>query len=148
MAFLLTAALLYIVGIEKSGLGKCPTTLPLSGRSRRQAFLYGASDAPASITVDKPPASLYYGALGASAGPQSIRGFASPGTAQVTSVALVYLTVRRASHPSTALLAGAVMATTPVAALMFRYNNPDALLTALFWPGRLCHGTGCGARSA
>ena len=32
-------------------------------------------------------------------------------------------------HPGAGLLAGAVVALTPVATLMFRFNNPDALLT-------------------
>ena len=34
-------------------------------------------------------------------------------------------------RPGAALFAGAVLALTPVATLMFRYNNPDALLTLL-----------------
>ncbi len=58
----------------------------------------------------------------------------------VGTVWLVYLAVRRAAAPATAdprlahgagLLAGAVMALTPVAVLMFRFNNPDALLVLL-----------------
>ncbi|HWE70089.1 MAG TPA: glycosyltransferase family 39 protein, partial [Acidimicrobiales bacterium] len=40
-------------------------------------------------------------------------------------------TVRRWFSPAAALLAGAVMAMTPVAVLMFRFNNPDALLVLL-----------------
>ena len=40
-------------------------------------------------------------------------------------------TVRRASSPPAALLAAVVCAYAPVAALMFRFNNPDALLTLL-----------------
>jgi 4-amino-4-deoxy-L-arabinose transferase-like glycosyltransferase len=46
----------------------------------------------------------------------------------VATVALLYATVRRRFSAGTALLAGVIMALTPVAALMFRYNNPDALL--------------------
>ncbi len=58
----------------------------------------------------------------------------------VGTVWLVYLAVRRAAAPATGdarlahgagLLAGAVMALTPVAVLMFRFNNPDALLVLL-----------------
>src|SRR5262249_54717022 len=40
-------------------------------------------------------------------------------------------TVRRRFSAGAALLAGVVFALTPVAALMFRFNNPDALLTLL-----------------
>jgi 4-amino-4-deoxy-L-arabinose transferase-like glycosyltransferase len=36
--------------------------------------------------------------------------------------------VRRAAGPGAALTAGIVLALTPAAALMFRFNNPDALL--------------------
>ena len=46
----------------------------------------------------------------------------------VGSVWLLSAAVRRVSTPSAGLLAGAVLATTPVAALMFRFDNPDALL--------------------
>jgi 4-amino-4-deoxy-L-arabinose transferase-like glycosyltransferase len=43
----------------------------------------------------------------------------------------VYATVRRWFHAGAGLLAGAALALTPVAALMFRFDNPDALLTLL-----------------
>jgi 4-amino-4-deoxy-L-arabinose transferase-like glycosyltransferase len=49
----------------------------------------------------------------------------------VGSVALLYATVRRRFEAPAALLAGAVLALTPVAVLMFRFDNPDALLVLL-----------------
>ena len=49
----------------------------------------------------------------------------------VASVGVLYATVRRWSGPAAGLMAGAVMALTPVATLMFRFNNPDALLVFL-----------------
>ena len=55
--------------------------------------------------------------------PQALEG--------VATVGLVYLTVRRWFSANAALLGGAVVALTPVAALMFRFNNPDALLALL-----------------
>ena len=55
--------------------------------------------------------------------PQALEG--------VATVAVLYAAVRRWFRPGAALLAGAVLATTPVAALMFRFNNPDALLVLL-----------------
>ena len=42
---------------------------------------------------------------------------------------LVYMAVRRWYGVKSALIAGAVMALTPAAALMFRFNNPDSFLT-------------------
>jgi 4-amino-4-deoxy-L-arabinose transferase-like glycosyltransferase len=44
---------------------------------------------------------------------------------------MLYATVRRWYGPVAGLLAGAVVAVTPVATLMFRFNNPDALLVLL-----------------
>jgi 4-amino-4-deoxy-L-arabinose transferase-like glycosyltransferase len=49
----------------------------------------------------------------------------------VAAVAVIFVTVRRWFTPGAALVAGAVLALTPVAVLMFRFNNPDALLTLL-----------------
>ncbi len=55
--------------------------------------------------------------------PQALEG--------VASVGLLYAAVKRWFGPQAALIAGLVLALTPVAALMFRYNNPDALLVLL-----------------
>jgi 4-amino-4-deoxy-L-arabinose transferase-like glycosyltransferase len=46
--------------------------------------------------------------------------------------------VRRLSGPGAGLLAGAGLALTPVAALMFRYDNPDAFLVLLLVAGAYC----------
>ena len=55
--------------------------------------------------------------------PQALEG--------VASVGLLYAAVRRWFGPPAGLIAGLVLALTPVAALMFRFNNPDALLVLL-----------------
>ena len=44
---------------------------------------------------------------------------------------LLYAAVKRWFGPPAGLIAGLVLALTPVAALMFRFNNPDALLVLL-----------------
>ncbi|MDJ0113087.1 glycosyltransferase family 39 protein, partial [Rhodococcus erythropolis] len=49
----------------------------------------------------------------------------------VGSVALVYAAVKRVATPAAGLVAGAVLAATPAAALMFKFDNPDALLVLL-----------------
>jgi 4-amino-4-deoxy-L-arabinose transferase-like glycosyltransferase len=59
--------------------------------------------------------------------PQALEG--------VAAVGVLYATVRRWFTPAAALLAGAVFALTPIAALMFRFNNPDALLVLLLVVG-------------
>ena len=66
--------------------------------------------------------------------PQALEG--------VAAVGLLYAAVRRWFGAGAGLLAGAVLALTPVAALMFRFNNPDALLVLLLTGGRLRHGAG------
>src|SRR2546429_5794366 len=55
--------------------------------------------------------------------PQALEG--------VATVAIVFLAVRRWFGPAAGLLAGGVVALTPVAGLIFRFNNPDALLVLL-----------------
>ena len=47
------------------------------------------------------------------------------------SVLLLFAAVRRWFGPQAGLIAGAVLALTPAAALIFRFNNPDALLVLL-----------------
>ena len=59
------------------------------------------------------------------------------------SVAVLFATVRRAfADPGqgtvAGLMAGAVLACTPAAALMFRFNNPDALLVLLLTVAAYC----------
>ena len=103
-----------------------------AGTKSWKAFFFGSSDASNFITVDKPPASLWVMEISARLFglnawsilvPQALEG--------VATVGLLYATVRRWFSPAAALIAGSVVALTPVAALMFRYNNPDALLVLL-----------------
>ena len=49
----------------------------------------------------------------------------------VGSVWLLFLTVRRWFGPAAGFIAGAALALTPVAVLMFRFNDPDAMMTFL-----------------
>ncbi|MFI5829394.1 glycosyltransferase family 39 protein [Streptomyces sp. NPDC051578] len=103
-----------------------------AGAESWKAFFFGSSDAGNSITVDKPPAALWPMAL-------SVRLFGLGGwqilvpqaLMGVGTTAVLYAAVRRQFGPVAALLSGVVFALTPVAALMFRFNNPDALLALL-----------------
>ncbi len=54
------------------------------------------------------------------------------------SVFLLYGTVTRVAGRRAGLLAGLVLALTPVALLMFRYNNPEALLVLLMTAAAYC----------
>ncbi|MPQ98477.1 glycosyl transferase [Modestobacter sp. I12A-02628] len=103
-----------------------------AGTQSWEAFFYGSSDAANSITVDKPPGSLWIMELsGRVFGFSSWSMLAPQALMGVATVGLVYLAVRRVSGPALGLLAGLVMALTPVAVLMFRFNNPDAQLVLL-----------------
>jgi 4-amino-4-deoxy-L-arabinose transferase-like glycosyltransferase len=97
-----------------------------------KAFLFGSFDSSNFITVDKTPASLWIMELSGRVFGFSQWSMLVPEALEgVASVALLYAAVRRWFGPAAGLVAGLVLATTPVAALMFRYNNPDALLVLL-----------------
>jgi 4-amino-4-deoxy-L-arabinose transferase-like glycosyltransferase len=134
LAALLTGtAVLYLWGLSKSGwANQFYAAAAQAGSKSWKAFLFGSLDQSNFITVDKPPASLWVMDLSARIFgvnswsilvPQALEG--------VAAVAILYAAVRRVSTPTAGLLAGAALATTPVAALMFRYDNPDALLVLL-----------------
>jgi 4-amino-4-deoxy-L-arabinose transferase-like glycosyltransferase len=62
--------------------------------------------------------------------PQALEG--------VAAVGLLYAAIRRWFGPAAGIAAGAMLALTPVAALMFRFNNPDALLVATLVAAAYC----------
>ena len=96
------------------------------------AWFYGAIDAAGFITVDKPPASLWL--MGLSVRVLGLSPFAvllPEALAGIAAVLVLYDAVRRQLGVAAATIAGVALAITPVAALMFRYNNPDALLVLL-----------------
>ena len=103
-----------------------------AGTKSWKAFFFGSFDQSSFITVDKTPGSLWVMELSgrifgfsqwSMLAPQALEG--------VGSVLLLYAAVKRWFGPAAGLLAGLVLALTPVAALMFRFNNPDALLVLL-----------------
>ncbi|MDR7279566.1 ArnT family glycosyltransferase [Catenuloplanes atrovinosus] len=132
-ALLVATGVLYIWGLGASGWANSFYAAAVqAGSESWQAFFFGSSDAANFITVDKTPLSLWPMALAARIfGMNSWSMLVPQALMGVASVALLYATVRRWFPPAAALLAGAVLATTPVAALMFRFNNPDALLVLL-----------------
>ncbi len=103
-----------------------------AGSQSWEAFLFGSSDAGNSITVDKPPASLWVMAPSVRVFGLSSLSILLPQVLMgVTTVGVVHASVKRYWGAAAGLLAAAVMALTPVAVLMFRFNNPDALLVLL-----------------
>jgi len=133
LALLVGTGFLYLWGLGASGWGNSFYAAAVqAGTKSWKAFFFGSFDSSNFITVDKPPASLWVMELSARIFglnswsvlvPQALEG--------VATVGLLYACVRRWFSPGAALLSGAVLALTPVATLMFRFNNPDALLTLL-----------------
>ncbi len=137
-ALLLSTAVLYLWGLS-GWANSFYSAAAQAGSQNWEAFFFGSSDAGNSITVDKPPASIWVMAasvrlFGLNSWsilvPQALMG--------VASVWVLYLAVSRYVGKPAGLLAGAILATTPAATLMFRFNNPDALLVLLLVVATYC----------
>jgi 4-amino-4-deoxy-L-arabinose transferase-like glycosyltransferase len=133
LALLVLTAVLYLWDLGASGWANSFYSAAVqAGTKSWKAFFFGSSDSSNFITVDKPPASLWAMEISARIfGVNSWSILAPQALEGVATVGLVYLTVRRWFTAQAALLAGVVLALTPVAAMMFRFNNPDALLALL-----------------
>jgi len=131
---LVGTAALYLWGLGESGWANSfYSAAAQAGSESWKALFFGASDAAGSITVDKTPLALWPMALSVKVfGLSSWSILVPQALAGVASVWLLHASVRRTTGSAGAgLLAGAVLALTPVAVLMFRFNNPDALLVLL-----------------
>ncbi|WP_406837938.1 ArnT family glycosyltransferase [Streptomyces sp. AHU1] len=133
LGLLLATGVLYLYGLSASGYANSFYSAAVQAGSQSwKAFFFGSLDSANAITVDKPPASLWPMAL-------SVRVFGLSSWAilvpevlmGVATVGVLYAAVRRRFGAAAGLIAGAVLALTPVAALMFRFNNPDAMLALL-----------------
>ncbi len=137
-ATLLAVAALYTWNLAASGWANSFYSAAVqAGTQSWTAFFYGSLDAGNSITVDKTPASLWLMELSARVFglsswsillPQALLG--------VASAWILYSTVRRSlarggsAHRAhwAGIVAALAFALTPAATLMFRFNNPDALM--------------------
>ncbi|MGW1412052.1 ArnT family glycosyltransferase [Streptomyces sp. NPDC002403] len=133
LVLLLVIGAAYLWNLSASGYANSFYSAAAQAGSRSwKAFFFGSLDAGNAITVDKPPAALWPMALSvrvlgldswAILAPQVLMGVATAG--------VLYAGVRRRFNAVAGLIAMVVFALTPVAALMFRFNNPDALLALL-----------------
>jgi 4-amino-4-deoxy-L-arabinose transferase-like glycosyltransferase len=134
LVLLAATAVLYLWDLGASGWANSFYSAAVqAGSESWKAFFFGASDAASSITVDKTPMSLWVMSLSVRVfGLSSWSMLVPQALIGVASVGLLHATVRRTTGSAVAgLLAGVVLALTPVAVLMFRFNNPDALLVLL-----------------
>jgi 4-amino-4-deoxy-L-arabinose transferase-like glycosyltransferase len=139
-ALMALTAVAYLIDLSSSGYANSFYAAAVqAGTKSWKAFFFGSIDSSSFITVDKPPASLWVMALSgrlfgfSSASmliPQALEG--------VATVWLLFCGVRRWFGTGAAFAAGLLLAVTPVAALMFRFNNPDALLVLLLVAAAYC----------
>ena len=110
-----------------------------SGSRNWEALLFGSVDPSNFITVDKPPVSQWVmGLSGQIFGYSSASMLIPEALMGVASVALMYAAGTRIAGRPAGLVAGAALALTPVAAMMFRFNNPDAAMVLLMTAGAYC----------
>ncbi|MCE6996689.1 glycosyltransferase family 39 protein [Saccharothrix sp. S26] len=140
VVLLVGTAVLYLWDVTASGWGNgYYSAATQAGAQSWTAWLFGGLDAGGVITVDKPPAALWVSGLFARVfGFSSWTALAPQAVEGVLAVWLLYATVKRTSGEVAGLMAGAALAVTPVAVLVFRFNLPDALLVLLMVAGAYC----------
>jgi 4-amino-4-deoxy-L-arabinose transferase-like glycosyltransferase len=123
----------YLIDLSRNGWANdFYSAAVMAGTKSWKAFFFGSFDASSFITVDKTPASLWVVEIsGRIFGVNSWSMLVPQALEGVACVGVLYAAVRRWFGPAAGLIAGLAMALTPVAALMFRFNNPDALLVLL-----------------
>ncbi|MGW4837032.1 ArnT family glycosyltransferase [Streptomyces globisporus] len=130
---LLAVGLAYVYNLSASGYANSFYSAAVqAGSQSGKALFFGSLDSANAITVDKPPAALWPMALSVRLfGLNSWAILAPQVLMALATAAVLNSAVRRRFGPVAGLIAVAVFALTPVAALMFRFNNPDALLALL-----------------
>ncbi|MDZ7928968.1 glycosyltransferase family 39 protein [Rhodococcus sp. NPDC076796] len=137
LVLLAATATLYLWNLTASGYANTFYAAAVqAGTKDWTAWFFGSLDSENFITVDKPPAALWVMGLSA-----RLFGFSSfslllpQALMGVAAVATVYAAVKRVANPTAGLLAGFALASVPAAALMFDFDNPDALLVLLMTLG-------------
>ena len=128
----LTGAL-YLFGALHNGMANSYYAAAVQAASQDwTAWLFGSLDAANYVSVDKPPlATMLMGLSARLFGFSSFSMLLPSVLAGVGSVWLVYGAVKRQFGFTSAVIAGATLMLTPVAVLMFGFNNPDAILTLM-----------------
>lgn len=127
------ATVLYLVNLTVSGFANTYySAAALAASQSWSAWFFGSIDAGNFITVDKPPLSTMVMGLSVRLfGLSSWSVLVPEALMGVGTVVVLMAVVRRTMGSGAAIIAGLVAALTPAAVLIFRYNNPDALLTLL-----------------
>jgi hypothetical protein len=130
---LVLTGVLYLFGALHNGMANSYYAAAIQAASQDwTAWLFGSLDAANYVSVDKPPlATMLMGLSARLFGFSSFSMLLPSVLAGVGSVWLVYGAVKRQFGFTSAVIAGATLMLTPVAALMFGFNNPDAILTLM-----------------
>jgi 4-amino-4-deoxy-L-arabinose transferase-like glycosyltransferase len=133
LVLLAATAVLYLRDLSASGSANSfYAAAAQAGSKSWKAWFFGSLDSSNFITVDKPPGSLWVMGLSARIFGYSSWSLLVPQALEgVAAVGLLAATVRRVAGPAAGLVAGVVLALTPAAVLIFRFDNPDALLVLL-----------------
>jgi 4-amino-4-deoxy-L-arabinose transferase-like glycosyltransferase len=128
------AAVLYIWNLTVSGYANTYySAAALAASQSWSAWFFGSFDANNFITVDKPPlGTMLMGLSVRLFGLSSWSVLLPEALAGVATVGVLFVAVKHSFGAAAATIAAVVMALTPAAVLIFRFNNPDALLTLLF----------------
>lgn len=127
------SALIYVWGLSGNGWANAYYSAAVqAGQHDLGAFFFGSSDWGNSITVDKPPLSLWIMGLSVRLFGLNTWALVLPQAAMTMASTLLIYRVGRPHLPAPfALLSTAVFAFTPITVLMARYNNPDPLMVLL-----------------
>ncbi|MEZ0239824.1 MAG: glycosyltransferase family 39 protein, partial [Chloroflexota bacterium] len=120
VALAVVAGALYLVNLTVSGYANTYYAMAAQAASQSwTAWFFGALDASSFITIDKPPlATMLMGLSVRVFGLSSWSVLLPQALLGVASVLVLYLAVRRSFGRTAGLIAGAVMAVTPVAVLI------------------------------
>lgn len=133
IAVVALAAGLMLVDVTRSGYGNTYYALgALAASHSWHAMLTNAADLSGYVSLDKGPLPDWLmGLCGRLLGFGSLSVMLPNALYATATVIVLYDAVRRALGRQTAILAALMMALTPVAVLVGRYNTPDALLLLL-----------------
>lgn len=110
-----------------------------AGAMNWDALIFGSADSGNGLSVDKPPLHLWVLALSVKAfGLSSLSVLAPQALMGMATVWLVQRTAMAWGSRRQAFLAGLFVVLTPVTAMLFRFNNPDALLLLLWALAAFC----------
>lgn len=103
-----------------------------SRSTKLESILFGSLDSANFVTLDKPPFAVWVSSLSA-----KVFGFSSFSIllphviAGLVALLLVYITVRRYFGIKAAIVSAVSFMCMPIAIVVFRYNLPDSLMTAM-----------------